>query len=90
MRKAAMSEDPKSDGLDPEIRGFVRKMEALWRECPPLSDLALPERRQIAEKVRAYWARGGPVMARSHESCETIPSSGPSRPNRTTRSVAGS
>lgn len=62
-----MTEDRKNDGLDPEIRSFVKKMGELWREHPSLSSLPLPEQRRVAEKVRSYWSKGGPVMARTTE-----------------------
>jgi acetyl esterase len=62
-----MTETRKSDGLDPEIRAFVKRMGEYWREHPPLSSVSIPEQRKIAEKVRGNWAQGGPKMARTSE-----------------------
>lgn len=55
------------DGLDPEIRRFVRIMSERWSRHPPLESVPLSEARRIAEEVRAYWAEGGPKMARTTE-----------------------
>lgn len=55
------------DGLDPEIREFVRRMSERWRQHPPMSGASFPEQRAIAEKVREVWTRGGPEMARTTE-----------------------
>lgn len=68
-----MTADRTSDGLDPEIRAFVRRMGELWREHPPLAGRPVVEQRQIGEKVRSSWAEGGPVMARTSE--QFVPSS---------------
>lgn len=71
-----MTEPRKNDGLDPEIRSFVRRMGELWREHPPLGSVPIPEQRKIAEKVRAYWAKGGPQMARTTEKHVPVPTGG--------------
>lgn len=55
------------DGLDAEIRGFVRMMTQRWRQHPPLDQVPPAEARRIAEKVRAPLTRGGPLMARTSE-----------------------
>jgi acetyl esterase len=62
-----MTQSSKPDGLDPEIREFVRQLSASWREHPPLSSVPLSEQRRIADLVRVRWKRGGPVMARTAE-----------------------
>jgi len=62
----SMSKDPQDD-LDPEIRVFVQRMGAAWRQHPPLDSLALPEARRVADKVRGTFTPGGPVMARTTE-----------------------
>lgn len=55
------------DGLDPEIRSFVKLMSQRWRQHPPLNTVSFPEARRIAEEVRSAWTRGGPAMARVEE-----------------------
>lgn len=55
------------DGLDPEIRRFVKLMSQRWRQHAPLDKVSFPEARRIAEEVRSAWTRGGPVMARTEE-----------------------
>jgi acetyl esterase len=40
-------------------------MGEYWRQHPPLGEVSLPEARQIAEKVRGHWSKGGPKMART-------------------------
>lgn len=69
-----MTESHQEDGLDPEIRTFVKRMGELWRRHPPLSTVSPTEARQIAEAVREPWTRGGPVMARTTE--HNVPFSG--------------
>ncbi|MBY8822428.1 alpha/beta hydrolase fold domain-containing protein [Sphingomonas colocasiae] len=58
---------PDDDGLDPEIRAFVRGMSERWRQHPPLASVGIPEARKIAEEVRSVWTEGGPRMARTTE-----------------------
>jgi len=48
------------DGLDPEIRRFVKLMSQRWRMHPALDKVSFPEARRIAEEVRSAWTRGGP------------------------------
>jgi acetyl esterase len=62
-----MTDTRQPDGLDPEIRNFVKQMGDYWSVHPPLSSVGIPEQRKIAEKVRARWAEGGPKMARTTE-----------------------
>lgn len=62
-----LSTQPTDDGLDPEIRRFVKLMSQRWRQHPPLGKVSFPEARRIAEQVRSAWTRGGPVMARTEE-----------------------
>ena len=52
-------------GSIPQIREFVKRMGEYWRQHPPLGQVSLPEARQIAEKVRGHWSKGGPKMART-------------------------
>ena len=62
-----MSKQLTDDGLDPEIRRFVKLMGQRWRQHPPLDKVSFPEARRIAEEVRSAWTRGGPKMARTEE-----------------------
>jgi len=67
-RSAAPVADAQTDdGLDPEIRRFVRLMSQRWAQHPPLDSVSPPEARRIAEQVRAPWTEGGPIMARTTE-----------------------
>lgn len=54
----------KADDIDPEVRTFIERtcadFAALSGVGPPIS---IARRREIAEQVRAPWARGGPDMA---------------------------
>lgn len=53
--------------IDPEIRFFLDEMRAAWAQHPPFASLTFPERRAVAEQVRARWTAGGPTMARTLE-----------------------
>jgi acetyl esterase len=53
--------------LDPQIRIFVEKMAADASKYPRRDRVSIAEGREIAEAVRAPWATGGPVMARTVE-----------------------
>lgn len=55
------------DKLDPEILSFIDAMSADWRRYPPLSEMALPQARAVAEEVRARWSKGGPQMASTRD-----------------------
>ncbi|MCW0197752.1 alpha/beta hydrolase [Sphingopyxis sp.] len=51
------------DNLDPDIRRFIESVQAGWARHPPLASVGMAQARAIAERVRAPWAAGGPVMA---------------------------
>lgn len=55
------------DGLDPEIRRFVRLMSTRWQQHPSLDTVPVTQARRIAEQVRSPWTKGGPLMARTTE-----------------------
>lgn len=55
------------DRIDPDIARFVELMRQDWKQFPPFETLSFPEQRVAAEKVRARWTLGGPVMARTLE-----------------------
>lgn len=54
---------PKADGLDPEIRSFVRFLRRRAEQYPGSADLPIREQRRIAEEVRRPLATGGPTPA---------------------------
>ena len=51
--------------LDPEIDAFRRLLGQHWARHPDLDGVSHVEARRIAEEVRAPFALGGPVMART-------------------------
>jgi acetyl esterase len=55
------------DELEPGVRRFLDEMRADWSNYPPFETMSFPEQRAVAEKVRARWTEGGPVMAQTIE-----------------------
>lgn len=53
--------------LDPDIARFVCRLRQDWSQYPVLDTVTTHEARAIAERVRAPWAAGGPVMAETRE-----------------------
>lgn len=53
--------------LDPQIQEFLRRMASEGSKYPRRDTVSIVEGREIAEKVRAQWTQGGPVMARTVE-----------------------
>jgi len=53
--------------IDPELGFFLKELRAGWSKYPPFDRLTFPERRRVAESVRARWNVGGPQMARTIE-----------------------
>ncbi len=53
------------DDIDADIRRFVTETSAAYAAGGAFDQLSFPERRRLAEIVRAPWRQGGPVMARS-------------------------
>ncbi len=51
-----------TDDLDPDIRAFAEELSRSYGSYPHLDAMPLPARRDIAEKIRAPWAAGGPKM----------------------------
>jgi acetyl esterase len=51
-----------TDGLDPEIRGFVQAINGAYARHPEVGNVPHAEARRIAEEVRAPWRQGGPAM----------------------------
>lgn len=66
MKETAVRAAPGSD-LDPAIRTFIRTVSADFARYPDSSSLTPAQMREVAEKVRAPWTAGGPVMARTQE-----------------------
>ncbi|MBS0421421.1 MAG: alpha/beta hydrolase [Proteobacteria bacterium] len=56
-----MTHEARND-LDPQIRLFVERMGAAWREYPSLNSVPLAEARRIADQVRGRFTPGGPQM----------------------------
>jgi acetyl esterase len=71
LRAATIAEGRKPAPLDPQIQRFVDEMAADAAKYPRRDTVSIAEGRDIAEKVRAPWAAGGPVMASTTE--RTIP-----------------
>jgi acetyl esterase len=57
----------RGEDIDPEVRRFVRDVKAAYAAVPGFASLSYPERRQVAERVRAKWRAGGPTMARTQD-----------------------
>ena len=55
------------DMADPDIRRFVDAINAAYIEHGASAGASMATRRQIAERVRAPWREGGPIMAESAE-----------------------
>ena len=51
--------------LDPGVREFINSVTGIMSEGPTEGLRSFPERRRMAEKARAPWARGGPTMHHS-------------------------
>ncbi|MCP1727591.1 acetyl esterase [Natronospira proteinivora] len=69
---------PATDGLDAEIREFMDIMIKDAAGHPPLDELPLPEARNLAEKLRTPWRKGGPEMTRALD-CHAPTRHGPIR-----------
>src|SRR5579884_309134 len=59
--------------LDPEIARFVAALQASYAQYPDLESRPMPERRAIAETVRAPWREGGPQMRERRDVQLTTP-----------------
>lgn len=55
------------DMADPDIRRFVDAINAAYLEHAAPAGASMAARRQVAERVRAPWREGGPIMATSSE-----------------------
>jgi Esterase/lipase len=51
-----------ADGIDPDIRRFVARVNADYARLTGGRELPVGEMRAVAEQVRAPWREGGPVM----------------------------
>ena len=54
-------------GIDPQLVSFIEAIAAAWARHPALDTLSPTQARQVAEAVRAPWAKGGPDMAATRE-----------------------
>lgn len=64
---AASTQGAKPAPLDPQVQLFVQRMAADASKFPRRDTVSIAEGRDIAEKVRAPWTAGGPLMARTTE-----------------------
>jgi acetyl esterase len=64
---AASTQGAKPAPLDPQVQLFVQRMAADASKYPRRDTVSIAEGRDIAEKVRAPWAAGGPAMERTTE-----------------------
>ena len=55
------------DDIDPQVREFVRRVNAGYMDVLGEGTFDLPQRRAAAEVVRAPWREGGPQMVSSEE-----------------------
>jgi acetyl esterase/lipase len=55
------------DGIDPDIRRFVARVNADYARLTGGAELPVAQMRQVAEEVRAPWRIGGPAMQRTFE-----------------------
>jgi acetyl esterase len=62
MSKAGEMQD-QEEAIDPAIARFGNALAEAYGRYPGLETRSLPERRAIAEEVRAPWREGGPEMA---------------------------
>ncbi len=62
---SAISSPEPAAPVDPQIQEFLRRMALEGAKYPRRDTVSIGEGRQIAEKVRAQWTVGGPVMART-------------------------
>jgi acetyl esterase len=60
--------------LDPEILGFLDRLNTDYAAYPPMDSVGVDEKRRIASAVRAHWAQGGPKMARTENLEVPLPS----------------
>ncbi|HWJ04350.1 MAG TPA: alpha/beta hydrolase fold domain-containing protein [Steroidobacteraceae bacterium] len=56
-----------ADGIDPDIRRFVSRVNADYARLTAGRELPVIEMRAVAEQVRAPWREGGPVMRSTAE-----------------------
>ncbi|HEX2594093.1 MAG TPA: alpha/beta hydrolase fold domain-containing protein [Rhizomicrobium sp.] len=56
-----------AEDIDPQIREFVNAINGAYASFGYSADRTYAESRAIAEKVRAPWRQGGPVMAETRE-----------------------
>ena len=58
---------PALRGVDPDIRRFVAQVNADYARHTGGRELSVNEMREVAERVRAPWRQGGPVMKSTRE-----------------------
>lgn len=55
------------DALDPGVRRFMDSINGAYSAHPDFASLPLPQRRALAETIRAPWRVGGPVMVETRD-----------------------
>src|SRR5258706_15893493 len=66
-----------AETIDPVIAQFAQALQAGYAAYPDLEHRPLPERRAIAEAVRAPWRTGGPAKATPRELLAATPGGPP-------------
>lgn len=56
-----------ADDVDPDVRRFIDAVKMAYAAETDFATLPLPRAREIAERVRAPWTRGGPQMHATEE-----------------------
>lgn len=64
---AAISQPGAPAPLDPQVQEFMRRMGSEGAKYPRRDTVSIAQGRDIAEKVRAQWTAGGPVMASTED-----------------------
>lgn len=64
---AAVSAPAPVAPLDPQVQEFLRRQASEGAKYPRRDTVSITEGREIAEKVRAQWTAGGPVMAATED-----------------------
>jgi acetyl esterase len=57
----------RNNRVDPQIQRFMQQLAEDYACHPPIDSVGIEDQRRIMASVRARWAVGGPVMARTSE-----------------------
>ncbi len=64
---SAISKPQPPAPVDPQVQEFLRRQASEGAKYPRRDTVSIVEAREIAEKVRAQWTSGGPVMAKTED-----------------------